>query len=409
MKPIRIEEGVYQLSVNVEGILFEEMWEIPNGVSVNSYIVKGEKTAIIDGVCGWDGVPETLLALLAEIDIKPEDIDYLVVNHMEPDHSGWIENFKKITSDFEIICTKKAAKLLDLFYKQDENIRIVKEGDTLDLGNGRILSFHDVPFVHWPETMMTFDTLSKTLFSCDLYGIFGKIGEYSFDDALSESDYAFLEEEGLRYYSNVMTTFSLQVKKAIEKSEKLPIKIIAPGHGLVWRKNPQYIIDSYKRYAGYGTGFAKKEVMILWGSMYGMTEKVVGHIEKLLEEQNIVVHSHRVPKTSWGQVLTSALRSSAVIVAAPTYEYSMFPPAAAALEEIGRKKMNKRVAFCVGSHGWASGTSKEFKNILERYRMKWDVVESIEFKGNANESEIADIEKSVLELVEKMNAIDYEA
>ncbi len=127
-------------------------------------MLKGEKQPLLIGVCGWDGVPETLIKMLNDIDINPEDIDYLVINHMEPDHSGWIEDFKKIRSDFEIVCTEKAAALLEHFYQHEENIRVVKDGDSLDLGHGRVLEFSEVPNVHWPETMMTFDSQSK-LFS----------------------------------------------------------------------------------------------------------------------------------------------------------------------------------------------------------------------------------------------------
>ena len=406
MKPVEIANGIYQLSVAVEDILFEGVWEIPRGVTVNSYIVKGEKTALIDGVCGWDGVPETLIEMLDEIDIKPEDIDYLVINHMEPDHSGWIENFKKITNDFEIICTKKAAALLEHFYEHQENITEAKEGDSIDLGNGRILEFTEVPNVHWPETMMTFDTQSKTLFPCDLYGTFGIFEGHTTDDDFDVDTHAFFEEEGIRYFANVMSTFSAQVKKAVEKSEDLPIEMIAPGHGLVWRKNPQTIIDIYKRYINYNLNYGEKdEVMILWGSMYGMTEKVVQYAERYLQDKGLKVHSVRVPETSLGQVLTAALSSATIIVASPTYEYNMFPPVAAALEEIGRKRINKRISYCFGSYGWASGTVKEMHAILERMRMHWNVVESYQFKGEAKKDDYTRIDKDLDRLVEEINAL----
>ena len=131
MKPVKVTDDIYMLSVNLKNsaLLFEEMWEIPGGVTVNSFIVKGEKTAIIDGVCGWDGVPETLFQLLDELQIRPEDIDYLIINHMEPDHSGWIEALKQITNQFEVYCTAKAADLLNAFYGQTENVHIIKNDE----------------------------------------------------------------------------------------------------------------------------------------------------------------------------------------------------------------------------------------------------------------------------------------
>ena len=188
---------------------------------IKFYIVKGDKTAIIDGVIGWDGVPETLYKNLEEIHLSPKDIDYLIVNHMEPDHSGWIENFEKINDDFTILCTEKAAKLVTSFYGDNNRIKIVKEGDVLDLGNGKKLSFHPVPNVHWPDTMLTYESSTKTLFSCDMYGAFGKMGEHHFDDEMTSEEVEFFEKEGIRYYSNVMTTFTPMVRKAIEKSKRI--------------------------------------------------------------------------------------------------------------------------------------------------------------------------------------------
>jgi len=216
-------------------------------------------------------------------------------------------------------------------------------------------------------------------------------------------DYEYLEEEGLRYYSNVMATFSLQVKKAVDICDTLPIETIAPGHGLVWQANPKYIVDTYKRYVEYSQGNAKKQITILWGSMYGMTELAVNAMEDFLSTAGIEVRSHRLPETSWGQVLTSTLASSAVVIAAPTYEYKMFPPVAAAIEELGRKKMNNRIGFLFGSHGWASGAAKEFNEILDRYRMKWDVVEAVEFKGRPDENDFEMIKAQLKLVIEKMN------
>jgi flavorubredoxin len=400
MNATLVANGIYQMSINVEGILFEEMWEIPKGVTVNSYIVKGEKTAIIDGFCGWDGVPKTLFELLNQIEVNPQDIDYLVINHMEPDHSGWIEDFKKIKSDFSIVCTQKAADMLKGFYGQVDNIRVVKEGDVLDLGAGKLLSFHEVPNVHWPDTMMTFEKDTNTLFACDMYGTFGKILKTNYDENLTEEDYEYFEEEGIRYYSNVMATFSSQVKKAISKTKELPVKIIAPGHGLVWRNNPEKIVEDYIRYSSYSQGPAKKEVLLLWGSMYGMTEKAVRHVEKIFEKEGMVLHSHRVPETSWGQVVASALSSTAIIVASPTYEYKLFPPVAAALEEIGKKRIANRLAFSFGSYGWSGGAQKELREIVERCKMNWSLIEPVEFLGNPTESDFKKIDSGVYEIIE---------
>ena len=398
MHATKVAKDTYQLSVNMENILFEGIWEIPNGVSMNSYIIKGEKTAIVDGVCGWDGVPQHLYDLLDELDVDPRSIDYLIINHMEPDHTGWIEDFQKIRPDFKVICSKKAAGVLEHFYGHTESVTCVGDDSTLDLGGGHVLQFREIPNVHWPETMATFDTLTGTLFPCDAFGSFGTVGESNYDDMLSEEKLAFYEKEALRYYSNIVAAFSGSVQKAIEKCTPLPIKIIAPGHGIVWRKDPSRIIRDYARYASWQKGPAKEEITILWGSMYGMTEKAVHRAVKALEEENISYHIHRVPDTSWGTILTSVWTSAGIVLAMPTYEYKMFPPMAAILDEMGKKKVQNRKAFRMGSYGWSGGAQRELDEIVSKNHMNWDFLEPVEFRGNASEEELKQIENRIHEL-----------
>ncbi len=401
MEKIKIADGIHLLTMNVEDILFEGVWKLANGVTLNSYIVKGEKTAIIDGVIGWDGVPETLYKNLADIDVDPKDIDYLIVNHMEPDHSGWIENFEKIKNDFTIVCTEKAAKLVTSFYG-NERLKIVKEGDTLDLGNGKVLSFHPVPNVHWPDTMYTYESSSKTLFCCDMYGSFGKMGEHHFDDEMTDEEVEFFENEGIRYYSNVMTTFTPMLRRAIEKSKEFELNLIAPGHGPLYRKNTNKIINDYTRFSKYAEGAGKNEITILWGSMYGMTKKAITYAEKILEREGIKVNSLEMPLNTDSEMIATVFRSAGIIIAAPTYEYKLFPPVAAAMDEIGRKKITGKAAFRFGSYGWSGGAEKELNEIVERNRMKWDFVESIEFEGSPKQEDLDKIEAGIMELIQKM-------
>ncbi len=396
MKITEIAKDTFQLSVNVDNILFEGLWEIPNGVSLNSYIIRGDKTAIVDGVCGWDGVPESLLQLLSQLEVEVSSVEYLVVNHTEPDHSGWIEAFRKINPDATIICSKKAKELLNGFFGEVDNITVVKEGDSLDLGKGHVLQFADIPNVHWPDTIATFDTLTGVLYSCDAYGSFG-MTDATFAEELTEEELNNYEHDTIRYYSNIVATFSAQVKRAVAKCENLPIKLIAPGHGLCWRE-PAKIMKAYSDYADYQKGPARKEITLIWGSMYGMTEKAVKHVVNLLEKEDIKVHIHNVPNDSWGTVLTSAWTSSAIILAMPTYEFKMFPPMAAVLEELGKKKVNNRKAFRFGSYGWSGGAQKELDEIMTKLSMNWDFIEPVEFLGSPKDSDLQLIEERLHEL-----------
>ncbi|NLU35754.1 MAG: FprA family A-type flavoprotein [Clostridiales bacterium] len=401
MKQFQIANGIHMLTMNVEDILFEGIWEIANGVTLNSYIVQGDKTAIIDGVIGWDGIPEALYENLKKIGVDTKNIDYLIVNHMEPDHSGWISNFRKIKDDFTVVCTEKAARMVSSFYGEDK-IRIVKEGDILDLGNGKVLSFHPVSNVHWPDTMYTYERGTKTLFSCDMFGAFGKMEDHCFDDELTPEETDFFEFEGIRYYSNVMATFTPSLRKAIEKAKSLDINAIAPGHGPVYRKNPQKIIDDYYRFSLYADGAGKNEVTILWGSMYGMTAKAVEFVEGILQREGIKYNMLEMPQKSESEMIATVFKSAGIIIAAPTYEYKLFPPVAAALNELGRKKITGKLAFRFGSYGWSGGAEKELKEIIERNKMNWDFIESVEFEGAPREEDLVKIEAGVLELVEKM-------
>jgi flavorubredoxin len=401
-----VSEGIFNLSVSLENILFEGIWEIPRGVSVNSYIVKGEKIALVDGVCGWDGVPEHLFEMLDQMNMTIEDVDYLIINHMEPDHSGWLEDLRSIKANLNIICTKPAEQLLEAFYGRVDNIRVVKDGDTLDLGNGRVLTFATVPNVHWPDAMVTYDTLTQTLFSCDVFGTYGHIEGKHFDDDLTEEELVIFEEEGVRYYSNIVATFSDFTKKALDKLKDIEIKVIAPGHGLVWRKNPGKIIDDYKRYVAYQKEPDLHEVTVLYGSMYGMTEKAALHVVENLKQYDVKVNVHRVPETSWGTVLASVWNSSGIILAMPTYEYKMFPPMAAVLEELGNKKVHNRKALRIGSYGWSGGAQKELDEIMKHKGMKWTFIDPVEFKGAADESDYQKMDEGVEKLMEMIGVSD---
>lgn len=397
-----VTQGIHMLSMSVDHMLFEGMWDVSGGVTMNSYVVKGDKTAVIDGFIGWDGASDAWYQALKAIGVDPKAIDYLVINHMEPDHSGWLRSFRAINTQFTVYTTQKAADLIEAFYDGDMDVHVIKEGDTLDLGQQKSLSFHPAPNVHWPETMMTFETSTKTLFPCDMFGAFGAMEDRVFDDELSDSEQAFFEQEGVRYFSNVMTTFSVMAEKAIKKTKALAPAIIAPGHGPVYRTHPDIIIDAYERYCTYANGAGKKEITILWGSMYGMTEQAVHHVRTLLEKKGITVHAIHMPTETDSEMIAKVFQSAGIIIATPTYEYKMFPPVAHALDEIGRKRITGKHAFRFGSYGWSGGAEKELKKIMKDYRLNWTFTDSVEFNGAPGKADLAALEHGALELIKAM-------
>ncbi|TVR68909.1 MAG: FprA family A-type flavoprotein [Spirochaetaceae bacterium] len=391
MQTTQVTTDTWRLSANIHDILFEGMWPIPHGFSMNSYIVKGDKVAIIDGVCDWDGTPEILFDQFRQMKVDYNDIDYVIINHMEPDHSGWLKDFKKIRPDFKIVTTAKAQALLRAFFEIDNEVMVVKSGDTLDLGKGHLLAFEEIPNVHWPETMATFDTLTGTLFPCDAFGSFGAIEESPYDDQLTQEQVDFYEYEATRYYANIVGAYSAPAKKAVIKTESLPVKIIAPGHGIVWRQNPRKIIDDYKRYAAYSKGPAKEEITLIWGSMYGNTERGLEPVLEGIRSEGVKVNVHKIPDTHYSYILGDVWNSSGVVLAMPTYEYKMFSPMAAVLDELGRKKAFNRRAFRFGSYGWSGGAERELEELMARYKMNWDFLESVEFHGAPTEEDLATI------------------
>ena len=401
MRTTQVVDGVYRLSANVENIKFEGFWPIPHGVAMNSYVVKGDKAAIIDGVCTWDGVPETLFEKLDEMNVALEDIEYVIINHMEPDHSGWLEPFSKLRGkgDFQVICTERAKELLEHFYGIVDNVRTVKTGDTLDLGQGHELTFVEIPNVHWPETMATYDAKAKTVFPCDAFGSFGSVDDDApYDDMLSQDQIDFFEREASRYYANIVASYSGPAKKAIDKLDGIDIDIVAPGHGIVWRKNPMKIVNDYVRYASYSGGPAKPEVAVIWGSMYGMTARAVDTLVESIEEEGLKVNVHRIPEADLSYVLRSAWESSGIVLGMPTYDYGMFPPMTYILDEFGKKKVKNRKAFRFGSYGWSGGAQKELEEIVERHKMKWDFLDPVEFRGAPKDEDLALIRERGKEL-----------
>jgi len=288
MKGQIISDGIFCLHADVgtDG-LFEGIWPLPHGVSLNTYAIKGEKLALIDFVHNRSDALDQFEDNLASVGLSLSQVDYLVLNHLEPDHTGWLGEFGRRNPDAEIIATQKGCDLVRKFHKVENTLRPVKDGDELDLGGNRVLTFFEAPNVHWPETMVTWDSTSGTLFSCDAFGSFGALRERVFDDEFNESEHAFFERESLRYYSNIVSSFSAFVEKALRKLDGLDVKCVAPGHGIVWRSNPHEIINRYQKYASWAKGPAEKLITIIWGSMYGHTEAGLCAVIEGIEEEGV--------------------------------------------------------------------------------------------------------------------------
>lgn len=404
MKAYPISDRVFALHADIESEdLFEGIWPIPDGVSLNSYIVKGEKIALIDLVRDWVEAPQVLEEELAGIGLSFKDVDYLVLNHLEPDHTGWLGEFKAAYPEVEILATAKGIELVKSFYKVTEGLRAVKSGDSLDLGAGMVLRFEETPNVHWPETMMTYEASTGTLFSCDAFGSYGSLGDRIFDDQFEPEEHDFFETEALRYYSNIVSSFSLFVKRALAKIASLQVRVVAPSHGIVWRRSPETIIERYRTYADYMEGPQAKEICVVWGSMYGFTKAGVDAVIAGIEAEGLPYSIHRVPNEDPSYILADAFKCAGIVIAMPTYEYKMFPPMASLLQLFERKHIWNRLALRIGSWGWVGGAKKDYEEMIAP--LKWTSLESLEWPGAAGEETLAALYEQGRELARRVKAL----
>jgi len=374
MPAIEVKPGIYWIGVNDRTTdLFEGVWPITQGgVSYNSYLVTGERTALIDMAAGHHAT--AFVDQLRDV-VDPGQLDYVVVNHMEPDHTGTTSVLRGLAPQAEFLVSAKAEPMMKAFYGL-EGVRVVSEGERVDLG-GLSLVFQMVPFVHWPETMVTYVPEQRVLFSCDAFGGYGALSGRVFDDQCADKD-AYIRE-ALRYYVNIVARFSNPVLRAIEKLKALDIDVVAPSHGLVWREEPERIISLYRRWAQLATQPADPGVTLVYGSMYGNTERMMNAVAEGVSRTEVPLEIFDAARTHASYILPSLWTRSGVIIGAPTYEVSLFPPVAQAMALVAHKKvMNRRVAY-FGSYGWSGGALRELKEIVEP--LKWEWQDALEFNG----------------------------
>jgi anaerobic nitric oxide reductase flavorubredoxin len=404
MVPVKLTKDIHWIGANVHTEdLFEGIWPIPNGVALNTYAIKGEKIAVVELVREWGEAALTFLENLKSLSIAPSDIDYIILNHLEPDHTGFTYILRSMAPNAEIVTTQKGSDLVDGFYGIKDKVMSVKTGDELDLGKGKTLQFYEIPHVHWPETMVTYEKDSKILFAGDAFGAFGVHRGSIFEDEATEMVKPYWESEMLRYYANIIAMFSPNVINAIKSLSDIDIKMIAPSHGLVWRSKPDVVIRKYLRYAHYNQDFAEPEICVVWGSMYGNTEKMLPSVLKGISSEGVPVNVHRVPNEDPSFILASAYKSAGLIIGCPTYEYSMFPPMKYFMELLQKKHIYYKKVLYFGSFGWSGGAQRDFEKLSEN--MKWDISESLTFKGYPTKEELEKGESLAKELASQVNQI----
>lgn len=390
---------------------FEGFWEMEHGVTVNCYLIKAEKTVLVDLFCEWDDSIEEIENQLGECGVSVEDIDVLILHHMENDHTGHLLEYMKRNKKMQIYASSKAVDMLKKYIKVSEadweRLNSVKTGDSLDIGKGKesgeslSLDFYSTPNVHWPETMMSFEKTTGTLFSCDGFGSYGIEDDHCFSDEISEERLAFFEKETLYYYANIVSSFSRHVLSAIKTLSDLPINVIAPSHGLVWRGNIQHIIDMYARLAGYNAGGElEKRVCIVCGSMYGNTERGALRVKEVLESKGVECVFLPIPETPLSRVVGECFAAKALVLAFPTYEMKMYPPAVWVLDMFNRKHMKDKVALRIGSWAWSGGAEREYEELTSK--LNWEELDSVEWRGCVDKSTLSVLDEATLALADML-------
>ena len=349
-----ITNGIHYVGVNDRHKhIFEGLWPLPYGVSYNSYIIADEKIALVDTVEA-DFFTQYLDNIRSVIGDRP--IDYIIVNHMEPDHSGSLTLIKKYYPNAKIVGNKKTFGMMQGFYRvgnaADGDTLEVKNGDTLQLGS-HTLAFTLVPMVHWPETMVTLDTTANVLFSGDAFGCFGALNGAYIDAEMNCDIYW---DEMLRYYSNIVGKYGTPVQQALKKLAGVQMDYICSTHGPVWHEHIERVVGMYDRLSRYE---GADGLVIAYASMYGNTERAAEVIARAASEagvKNIIMHD--VSRTHHSYIIADIFRYRALILGAPTYNNGLYPQMESLLSELAGRDMKNRLLGWFGSFSWAGKAVK---------------------------------------------------
>ena len=366
----KITNEIYYVGVNDRNkSLFEGLWPLPNGVSYNSYLIDDEKVCLIDTV-DVNFFTQFIERIHEVIGERP--IDYLVVNHMEPDHSGSIALIKKYYPHIQIVGNKKTFQMIEGFYGITEGALEVKNGDSIELGN-HTLQFVLTPMVHWPETMMTL--CDKVLFAGDAFGCFGALNGGVIDEQIN-CDTFWLEM--VRYYSNIVGKYGTPVQNALKKLSGVKLDYICSTHGPVWHQYIEKVVAEYDRMSKYET---EPGLVICYGTMYGNTERAAEAIACAASEAGVKdIVMYNVSKTHHSYILRDVFRYRGLIVGAPTYNTSLYHEMDVLLSELAGRDIKHHFLGWFGSYGWASKAVSEIARWNEEKLHYEPVGEPVEIK-----------------------------
>lgn len=393
----KVTEDLYWVGGNDRRLeLFENIHPISRGISYNSYLLLDEKTVLFDTV-DWSVSRQFFENI--EYVLNGRKLDYLVINHIEPDHGAAIEEILLRYPEVIVISTERAYMIMNQFkFPVNDNAITVKEGDTMCFGKHTV-TFVAAPMVHWPEVMVTFDMTNGVLFAADAFGSFGSLDGKLFNDEVNfDRDWI---DDARRYYTNIIGKYGPQVKKLLKKAATIDIKIICPLHGPVWRSDLGYFLDKYDKWSRYEP--EEKGVMIAYASMYGNTENAANVLATRLVEKgvkNVVVYD--VSKTHVSQLISEAFRLSHIVLASVTYNLGIFPVMHNFIMDMKALNLQKRTVAVIENGSWAPQAGSKITELLDEMKEMTVLNEHVSILSSLNETTSDEMDVLVDSIIESM-------
>lgn len=395
----KVTDDLYWVGGNDRRLaLFENIHPIPKGVSYNAYLLLDEKTVLYD-TADWSIGRQYLENVAYVLNGRP--LDYLVINHMEPDHAASLDEILLRYPDVKIITTEKALLFMHQFgFSVDEQVEVVKEGDTRCFGKHTV-TFVAAPMVHWPEVMVTFDLTDGVLFSADAFGSFMSLdGKLFADEVDYDRDWL---DEARRYYTNIVGKYGPHVQKLLAKAGTIDIKIICPLHGLVWRKDLGYLIEKYDKWSSYTP--EKKGVVVAYASMYGDTECAANIIAQKLVERGVTdVVMYDVSVTHKSYLISDVFKYSHLVLASVTYNLGIFPPMHEFLMDMKALNVQQRTVGIIENGSWACKSGTLMTNLLDEMKQMTVLGSSVTLSSALNDSRMGDMDDLAEAIVDDMSA-----
>ncbi len=383
----QLKPKIYSIgAIDWDRRLFDELIPLPDGTSYNSYLIKGsEKTALIDTVDPT--MTDVLMKNLKQLEIKV--VDYVITNHAEQDHSGSLPQILDIYPNAKVVCTPKCKTILmDLLFIPENKFIAGDDGKTLSLGD-KTLEFIHAPWVHWPETMLTYLMEDRILFTCDFFG------SHLATSDLFVTDEPTVYEAAKRYYAEIMMPFRGTIKRNLERIKDLEIEIIAPSHGPVYN-NPDLILNAYREWI---SDEVKNEVILPYISMHGSTKKMVDYLVEALIERGITVKQFNLSKTDIGKLAIALVDAATIVIGSPTVLVGPHPIVVYAVYLANALRPKLKFASIIGSYGWSSKMVEQLAGMISN--LKVDILEPVAIKGLPKEADFKALDRLAEEILNK--------